>query len=297
MNYLSVVETFVSLSLQVAVLIGLTAWVARRRRFRGNADACWSALHVCILLLTAGAFLLPHLRFITWADLQPSEGHPNIDATTSAAGRICLWVWLSGSATILAVCIGGMLRATSLVRCAEIDAGIGEIVQDELAELSSPARIETRVSADDVSPFCWQFHRPVIVVPEIVRSFPPTEQAAILRHERAHIRLQHPLYLFLQRMVEAIYWFHPLTWWASRQAAAAREFRCDQDSVRSRQEVASYLRSLLRLIESKLHPPGRLPAGIGFMGDASLLSQRADKLGNFTEHAQALPRQNPGRLL
>ena len=143
------------------------------------------------------------------------------------------------------------------------------------------------VSADNVSPFCWQFHRPVIVLPEVVRNFPPAEQAAILRHERAHIRLQHPLHLFLQRIVEAILWFHPFVWWASRQAAAAREFRCDRDAVRTRHEVADYLRSLLRLIESRVKPPGRLPTGIGFVGDGSLLSRRASVLGEYVEPPMA----------
>ncbi len=285
MNYPSVLEALASLSIQVAVLIGLTAWVARRRRFGVDADTCWSTLHVCILLLTAAAFLLPHMRLITWADIQPSEGHPALDAAAFIIGRVCTWVWLFGTITVLGLCIAGMLRATSLVRRAAIDEQIGQINQGDLAEeASSLARVETRVSLDDVSPFCWQFHRPVIVLPEVVRSFPQAEQAAILRHECAHIRLRHPLHLFLQRMVEAIYWFHPAVWWASRQAAAAREFRCDRDSVRTRHEVADYLRSLLRVIESKVRPPGRLPAGIGFMGETSLLSRRAQVLCEYAEN-------------
>ncbi len=146
------------------------------------------------------------------------------------------------------------------------------------AIIPSTAPIEILVSPDDVSPFCWQIHSPVIVLPEIVRDFPVAEQEAIVKHELAHLRLQHPLHLFLQRLVEAVYWFHPLVWWASRQAADAREFRCDRESVGSRLDVAEYLRSLLRLMESQLNPPERLPAGIGFMGDASLLSRRARAL-------------------
>lgn len=82
----------------------------------------------------------------------------------------------------------------------------------------------------------------------------------------------------MQRLVEVIYWFHPLGWWASRQAAAAREIRCDRDAVSTRHDVAAYLRSLLRLIELRLDEPSLLPAGIGYLGDSSLLGRRANLL-------------------
>ena len=224
------------------------------------------------------------MRWITWADFQPSYDHPILDSVATATGQVGSWVWFSGTAVFLAICAAGMYRATSLVRRATIDSTVGLIDSGELPSAAPQNAVETRVSHDDVSPFCWQFHRPVIVVPQIMRIFPGPEQAAILRHERAHLRLQHPLHLFLQRMTEALYWYHPLVWWASRRAAACREFRCDQDSVRSRGEVVHYLRGLLRLIELKLHPPGRLPAGIGFMGDASLLSERVHRLQDRVEY-------------
>ncbi|HEX3601041.1 MAG TPA: M56 family metallopeptidase [Lacipirellulaceae bacterium] len=287
MSTLSLLETLVSLSVQVGILIWLTSWATRNRRLGSDPDVYWSAMHVCILVLTAAAFYLPHVRLITWADFQPTESHPFADEAVAATGRLGGWIWVAGSSFILAACVGGIVRATMLVRRAAIDPSIGQIGDDEIDGITTPTRIETRVSTDNISPFCWQFHRPVIVVPEIVRTFPSSEQAAILRHELAHLRLQHPLHLFLQRMVEAIYWFHPMVWWSSKQAAAAREIRCDRAAVRSRHEVVDYLRSLLRLIESKVRPLSRLPAGVGFMGDASLLSQRANILGEYVEHAPA----------
>lgn len=79
-------------------------------------------------------------------------------------------------------------------------------------------------------------------------------------------------------IVETLYWFHPLVWHASRLAARAREFRCDRSVVQSRQDLASYLRSLLRLIEAQIPPPTRLPAGVGFLGDTELLCKRTDAL-------------------
>jgi beta-lactamase regulating signal transducer with metallopeptidase domain len=275
-------EVFISLAVQVSLLIVLTAWLVNRTPFLSCADACWSMMHACILLMTAAAFLLPHIRLVTLADVQPGEGHPLLGTLAATIGHACAWTWLTGTAVFVGVCGLGMYRATALVRRATVDSRFGPLMSNEPVGMISE-NIETRILSEDVSPFCWQFHRPVIVVPDLVCDFPSAEQAAILRHERAHIAAEHPLHLFLQRIVEALYWYHPLVWWASRQAAAAREFRCDRDSVRSKSEVAHYLRSLLRLIERKVQPPGRLPAGIGFVGDATLLSQRAHKLGEFGE--------------
>jgi bla regulator protein BlaR1 len=280
----ALLEVFASLSVQITLLIALTAWIVKRAAFRASADTCWSMMHVCVLLLTAGAFLLPHVRLMTVAEVQPSGGRPMFGMLATSIGRICAWAWPMGTAAFMGICGLGVYRATMLVRRATVDARFGRLMPNEPAS-TGPEGIETRVLSDDVSPFCWQLHRPVIVVPELVCDFPAAEQAAILRHERAHIEAQHPLHLFLQRMVEALYWYHPLVWWASREAAAAREFRCDRDSVSSKTEVADYLRSLLRLIERKVHPPGRLPARIEFVGNASLLSQRAQKLGDFHKNS------------
>jgi beta-lactamase regulating signal transducer with metallopeptidase domain len=275
---LSVLETLISLSVQVTVLICVAAGVARSRRDQQDADCCWATLHASILVLTAAAFLLPHLRLITWADLDPASTRTAISSTLALAGRICGWMWLTGVAAIIAVCFGGILRANSYIRAAAVDDRLKQRLLDLVPALAAHESIEIRVSPDCVSPFCWQLHRPIICLPEILQDFPSAEQAAIVRHELAHLRLQHPLQLFLQRLVEAIFWFHPLVWWASHQAAAAREFRCDRDAVRSRSEVADYLRSLLRLIESQVSAVSRLPAGLGFLGDSSLLRRRASSL-------------------
>jgi beta-lactamase regulating signal transducer with metallopeptidase domain len=180
---------------------------------------------------------------------------------------------------MLTAIAAGMWRASILVRNSEPNVRLSRLLAESMANLGiSPTPIEVRVSAICVSPFCWQLHWPAVVVPDLLLDFPLDEQRAVLNHELVHLSAQHPLCLFLQRIVEAIFWFHPLVWWASREAAAAREFRCDAQAVVSRQEVAVYLQSLLRLIEARIPTPTALPAGLGFLGDSSLLSRRANLL-------------------
>jgi beta-lactamase regulating signal transducer with metallopeptidase domain len=279
MTSLAILETSLSLFVQVTLLIGIAAVMARRQQSDQNADSCWAMLHVAILLVTLAAFFLPHLRLTVWADLHPTENYPPGLSTLQIVGSFISWTWGVGALVVVAMGIAGIVKAMSIVRRSkkahQFYAQIVEAVPG-LARASQP--IEIRLTDGTTGAFCWQIHRPVIVLPTVVVDFPVAEKAAIVRHELAHLRRQHPLHLFIQRLVEAVYWFHPLVWWASHQAAAAREIRCDRDAVSTRQEVAAYLRSLLRLIELRLAEPTLLPAGIGFLGSSSLLGRRANLL-------------------
>lgn len=281
----TLLEVWASLTLQVALMICVVGWAARRVNSGHGSDWSWAALYVAILGLTAAAFLLPHLRPITLAAVGNAVELPFVQSSSTALGYFCGWVWILGTAAMLFAIGGSVWRAVRLVRDAAPHDDLTQVASTiSLAGRLRPLAVEVRVSSVAVGPLCLQFHRPVIVVPCLLLEFPPAEQVAVLKHELAHLQAQHPLHLFLQRLVEAVYWFHPLVWWASWQAGAAREFRCDRDAVASRQEVADYLRSLLRLIEAQIPAPNQMPAGLGFLGDAPLLGRRAATLAESFDH-------------
>jgi bla regulator protein BlaR1 len=295
MTSLSALETLLSLALQVTLLIVVAAVVARRHHAGRNADYCWAALHNCILLATAAAFFLPHLRLTVWADLHPAENYHSSGSKLQLLGYVISWTWITGALAVVLTGIAGMIKASAIVRSSKTDNRLRERMLESVPALTGTSRpIDVRLTENCVGAFCWQIHRPVIALPRVVIGFPMAEQAAIVRHELAHLRRQHPLHLFMQRLVEAIYWFHPLVWWASRQAAAAREIRCDRDAVSTRQDAADYLRSLLRLVELKLNDPALLPAGLGFLGNSSLLGRRAKLLvDSFDKPCGPSPRWRP----
>ncbi len=279
MTSLSILEIFLSLVFQVTLLIVVTAALVRRNPGERNADYYWAFLHASILLITAAAFLLPHLRLTVWGDLHPTENYPPDGAALQVCGGCVGWIWGGGAVVMVLISILGMVKASLIVHKAQSSEALRRTMLAAVPGLGhSPRPIDLRLTDDMTGAFCWQIHRPIIALPRVVVNFPIVEQTAIVRHELAHLRRQHPLHLFVQRGIEAIFWFHPLVWWASRQAAAAREIRCDRDAVSSRQEVAVYLRSLLRLIELDLDEPALLPAGLGFLGDSSLLKRRANLL-------------------
>jgi len=92
--------------------------------------------------------------------------------------------------------------------------------------------------------------RPMILLPFSLASGLTTEQVeAILMHELAHIRRYDHLVNLLQRIIEAVLFFHPAVWWVSRRIRAEREHSCDDIVVAAGREPREYAESLVRVAE------------------------------------------------
>ncbi|MCA9058058.1 MAG: M48 family metalloprotease, partial [Planctomycetaceae bacterium] len=91
--------------------------------------------------------------------------------------------------------------------------------------------------------------RPVVLLPPVFLSLMDSGQmAAIVTHELAHIRRCDTLLNLLQRLIEAFLFFHPVTWWISRQVNIERENCCD-DIAAETADPLTYAGALLRLAE------------------------------------------------
>ncbi len=277
-------ELVLSLSLQIAVMIGVCSWLVRQADRNDTGHRLWGTCHAMILVLTLAAVFLPHLRLVPHSlltDRLPLEAVANSEHWL---GGTLLTAWALGAALYAVAIIVGMLDVRRILATSEpllrsLDADDGEVT--------------ILVSSRVTSPFCWQMQQPVVVLPESARDFPHAELCAIIRHELAHLRSGHPLSLFLQRLVEMLFWFHPLVWWASRQSELYREFHCDRAANRDVRETTNYLRSLLRLCEMTPERRFGLPAGLSFHGNHSLIRLRVERLIQV-DHAQEFNRHRSG---
>ena len=135
-----------------------------------------------------------------------------------------------------------------------------------------------------VSPFCWQLHILTIVsCPEIVLSFAADEIAAVIRHERAHLRFGHPLWLFVERLVESVLWFHPLVRWAGRGptgccASSLATYIC---AATSPEAAVSLLRACSAWHIFNCCARARSLASMAVGESAGVLSQRAVRLSRW----------------
>jgi uncharacterized protein (TIGR03435 family) len=137
---------------------------------------------------------------------------------------------------------------------------IGDAVQN-----ATPFRIyrgvEVRSSAAlrerGLEPGVCGWLRPAIIMPEGIDELLTTaEFESILAHEYAHARRRDNLAAASHMTVQALFWFHPMTWWIGRQMMLERERACDEDVVRSGSDPSVYAQGVLNVckayVESRL---------------------------------------------
>lgn len=266
-------ETIISLSVQIMLLICTTALLVRWQKLSPHAHRLWAACHVSILFLAILAFGFPHLRLVSLTfETSHDRFLEEVRAVETVLGVVVLSLWGIGVAISLLVLVAGSIKTVFFLKGSqpvELNPNINIIGSQEVL-IRSHAGIQ--------SLFCWQIHQPVIILPEHILCLPANELEMIIRHETEHLKAAHPLHLFLQRLVEAFFWFHPLVWWSSRQAIFSRESHCDNHSVTCNNDAIVYLQCLLRLAKQRHLKWSSLTTGFSFTTSSSLIQQRATLL-------------------
>ena len=101
----------------------------------------------------------------------------------------------------------------------------------------------------------------------------------ILLHELAHIKRNDLMINLIQLLVQAVYFFHPLVWFANRKLLLYREEICDDIAVQALGNMKKrYTLSMLRVMENALREPSLGFVGIGFTERKSTVKQRIERV-------------------
>ncbi len=136
--------------------------------------------------------------------------------------------------------------------------------------------------------------RPTIVLPASLARMDMSGHAdAVLLHELSHVRRgDYPWNIFL-RLVEAIYWPHPLVWVLGRAIAELRERACDDLCVHELGGPTAYRQTLVAVARGMSH---RASPALGLaMARLSRLSHRLARIEESRGDARCLP-SLPARL-
>jgi beta-lactamase regulating signal transducer with metallopeptidase domain len=108
------------------------------------------------------------------------------------------------------------------------------------------------------SPASAGWWRPVVLLPTaLIARMPVDLIEALLAHELAHIRRHDYLVNLLQGMVEALLFYHPVTWWLSRRIRIEREHIADQLAADTTHAPRRLALALSELSEFKARRPAR----------------------------------------
>jgi beta-lactamase regulating signal transducer with metallopeptidase domain len=125
--------------------------------------------------------------------------------------------------------------------------------------------------------------RPMILLPlSLASGLTPGQVELLSSHEPAHIRRYDYLVNFLQRVIEAVLFFHPAVWLLSRRIRNERENCCDDMVLAAGGQRLAYAESLVRMAElSGGHSPlapYMAAAALGADGRRSQLRDRITRL-------------------
>ena len=167
-------------------------------------------------------------------------------------------IWLLGATLVLARFAVGTARVWLRTRGAQ-----------PMAIPGVPGRVRVLDAGRGAMPMAWGVFRPVILLPSEAAEWPAERLRVVLLHELAHVARRDVLTLAMAEFSVAMYWFHPLAWWAASRMRQERERACDDRVLAAGVGASGYAADLLEVARGR-HAPQCAPA----MARASSLETR-----------------------
>ncbi len=218
----------------ITIIFGF-AWclaVLLRRASAALRHLVWTFAFAAVLLLAPLRWRAPHrivattipaITTATTVVVARPAAHFSIDPST-----VLIAVWGLGAAILILRLIINAIRLRSIVGA---------------ARGRSPILTSARVQGPVVAGL-W---KAVILLPESAATWTIARRRAVLAHEAAHIRRYDPVILLAAQVATALYWFHPLAWFAAARLRAESERACDDTALRIGLRPSGYAGHLLEL--------------------------------------------------
>ncbi|MEX2317326.1 MAG: M56 family metallopeptidase [Pirellulales bacterium] len=202
-----------------------------------------------------------------------------VAAASSSWPLLAAWVWLGSSILWLGMSTLRVSRFHRALRgTAPASDELCKWADDVAAKLGFNRPFCLRITEGRLAPLVWPVGRPTIVLARpLLEILSPTETRTLLAHELAHLRRKDHWVRWLELVVTAIYWWHPVTWWARRMIHQSEERACDAWAVWAFPEDARrYAAALFKAVQFATE--NRQPAPI--------VASRLGSDGNFKERIE-----------
>jgi beta-lactamase regulating signal transducer with metallopeptidase domain len=252
-------------ALPEGLLIAFFAWVLLRilrKQNSGTRFAVWflALMAVAVLPLFGGS------RFgsLDWTGKRPAISFP---------GHWALFVfivWALGATVAMARLLAGLWQLRRLrqsctpIVAADLDPTVRKTVEiigasnfgskSMSRSMKSMSRSITIATSEQVRvPAAIGFWKRTIVLPVwALRELPPNDLNVILLHEFAHLRRWDDWTNLIQKIVRALFFFHPAVWWIENRLTVEREMACDDAVLAETANPRGYATCLVSLLEKSL---------------------------------------------
>jgi beta-lactamase regulating signal transducer with metallopeptidase domain len=140
-------------------------------------------------------------------------------------------------------------RSLTPVDMSVLDAGTREILKAEGRRGTVVLCTSDRVN----TPTAIGLVKPAVVIPSwLMTELSAAELNQILLHELAHLRRWDDWTNLAQKIVKALFFFHPAVWWIEKKLQLEREMACDDVVLAHRAHPREYAACLVRLAEKSM---------------------------------------------
>jgi beta-lactamase regulating signal transducer with metallopeptidase domain len=241
-------------ALPEGLLIALFAWALLRVLRRQNSGTRFAVWFLALLTVAAlpvlGAF--GEARVIAsgmaWGSARPAITMP------AAWALVAFLLWGMGASVAMVRLATGFWRLRGLRRsCTPIDAvNLDPAVRKTLDAIGTGS-ITIATSECVRVPAAIGFWKRTIILPAwALRELRPEDLNVILLHEFAHLRRGDDWTNLIQKIVRALFFFHPAVWWIENRLSVEREMACDDAVLAATANPHGYATCLVALLEKSL---------------------------------------------
>jgi hypothetical protein len=247
----------------IAIFAGAVLRAARLRNSSTKFAVWFSAL-----IGIAGLPVLIGISGGSWAHSSPAQPASHAAITLPSFWALCIFVaWAAIAAWLLVGVARGLWHLRVLRRsCVPVDPATLDIhLRETLARSGSSENGSSQSgSSENASPrpvaLCTSdlvhvptaigLVKPAVILPSwVLQELPAHEVNQILLHELAHLRRWDDWTNLAQKLVKALFFFHPAVWWIERQVSLEREMACDDAVVAETASPRAYAECLAHLAE------------------------------------------------
>ena len=236
-------------SLLGGVGIAVFAWMLLHVTGRRNSSTRFAVW----LSALVGIAALPWLGALTGQASAVSPPSSASAVTVPASWALDLFLLWAAGAGVLLVRIGVSLWQIQKLRreCRPLSSGdLAALPHATLRDLRSTRAVTVALSDRVSVPTAVGFFSPVILLPAwIMKELSPEELNAILIHELAHLQRRDDWTNLLQKVLRALFFFHPGVWWVEKQLSVEREMACDDVVLAHTANPRAYAECLISVAE------------------------------------------------
>jgi beta-lactamase regulating signal transducer with metallopeptidase domain len=241
----------VAIALFAWLLLRVIGWRDSGRRNSGRQNSGTRFAVWFVALIAIGA--LPFVGAFAPGGATTAVRPAFTIATSWATYLFAIWAVI---ATLGLLRVGVGLWQVRRVRanCVEIaTASLDPLLREALKDFHSSRSVKICVSDSLQVPTAIGFIKPVVALPAwALGELSPTELNAILLHELAHLRRLDDWTNLAQKLVRAIFFFHPAVWWIESKLSLEREMACDDAVLAETANPRAYAECLVTLAEKSL---------------------------------------------